>query len=88
MLVVVMMVVKRKAEIKMKPGALRPGDDGHGDDGDGDFGDDRKALVMIILPMITITVKRSRAAKSVWGPVMIILKAMAMVMMIKGMPRR
>ena len=57
------MVVKRKAEIKMKPGALRPGDDGHGDDGDGDFGDDRKALVMIILPMIPITVKRSRAVR-------------------------
>ena len=63
MLVVVMMVVKRKAEIKMKPGALRPGDDGHGDDGDGDFGDDRKALVMIILPMIPITVTRSRAVR-------------------------
>ena len=63
MLVVVMMAVKRKAGIKRKPGALRSGDDGHGDDGDGDFGDDRKALVMIILPMIPITVKRSRAVR-------------------------
>ena len=70
MLVVVMMAVER---IKRKPGALRSGDDGHGDDGhgddgygddgDGDFVDDRKALVMIILPMIPITVKRSRAIR-------------------------
>ena len=58
MLVVVMMAVKRKAGIKRKPGALRSGDDGHGDDGD-----DRKALVMIILPMIPITVKRSIAVR-------------------------
>ena len=58
MLVVVMMAVKRKAGIKRKPGALRSGDDG-----DGDFVDDRKALVMIILPMIPITVKRSRAVR-------------------------
>ena len=62
-LVAVMMAVKRKAGIKRKPGALRSGDDGHGDDGDGDFGDDRKALVMIILPMIPITLKRSRAVR-------------------------
>ena len=62
-IVVVMMAVKRKAGIKRKPGALRFGDDGHGDDGDGDFVDDRKAIVMIIPPMIPITVKRSRAVR-------------------------
>ena len=62
-LVAVMMAVKRKAGIKRKPGALRSGDDGHGDDDDGDFVDDRKALVMIILPMIPITLKRSRAVR-------------------------
>ena len=55
MLVVVMMAVKRKAGVKRKLGS--------GDDGDGGFGDDRKALVMIILPMIPITVKRSRAVR-------------------------
>ena len=63
MLVVVMMAVKRKAGIKRKPGALRSGDDGHGDDGDDGDGDHGKALVLIILPMITITVKRSRAVR-------------------------
>ena len=56
MLVVVMMAVKRKE-------AWGSGDDGDGDDGDGYDGDHRKALVMIILPMITITVKRSRAVR-------------------------
>ena len=44
----------------------------------------RSTTYAALLPMITITVKRSRAAKSVWGPVMIILKAMTMVVV----PRR